>query len=174
MLSWSATPVCIRPCVLGYCPAERWICLPVSVRKQTEPGFPLGFLPVLSSIPFLFILKNSLVLVDDNHTHNMMQSPPCSKIGVVLSDVLCWIFPKHNTLYSRHKVHLFANFVDVLLYCLIVNRMHVLEYFGVTTMLLIRPQFSPITAIQLWKCFKVTIGLMVKSLSVFLPLWQVS
>jgi hypothetical protein len=28
---------------LGYCPAERCICLPVSVGMQTIPGFPLGF-----------------------------------------------------------------------------------------------------------------------------------
>ena len=39
-------------------------------------------------------------------------------------------------------------------------------------MLLIHPQFSPITAIKL--CFKVTIGFMVKSLSGFLPLRQLS
>ena len=41
-------------------------------------------------------------------------------------------------------------------------------------MLLIHPQFSPITAIKLCNYFKVTIGLRVKSLSVFLPLRQVS
>ena len=67
--------------------------------------------------------------------------------------------------------------------------MHVLEYFysvqasfslyqlgyycGVTTML-IHPQFSPITTIKLWNYFKVTIGLMVNSLSSFLPLRQLS
>uniref|UniRef100_A0A8C7RUT3 Neuregulin C-terminal domain-containing protein n=1 Tax=Oncorhynchus mykiss TaxID=8022 RepID=A0A8C7RUT3_ONCMY len=36
-------------------------------------------------------------------------------------------------------------------------------------MLLIHPQFSPITAIKLCNCFKVTTGLMVKSLRDFLP-----
>ena len=41
-------------------------------------------------------------------------------------------------------------------------------------MLLNQPQFSPITAIQLCNSFKVTIGLMVKSLSGFLPLRQLS
>ena len=41
-------------------------------------------------------------------------------------------------------------------------------------MLLIHPQFFAITAIKLCNCFKVTIGLMVKSLSGFLPLWQLS
>ena len=41
-------------------------------------------------------------------------------------------------------------------------------------MLLIHPQFSPITAIKLCNCFKVTIGIMVKSLSGFLPLRQLS
>ena len=38
--------------------------------------------------------------------------------------------------------------------------------------MLIHPQFSPITAIKLCNCFKVTIGLMVKSLRSVLPLWQ--
>ena len=39
-------------------------------------------------------------------------------------------------------------------------------------MLLIHPQLSPLTAIKLSNRFKVTIGLMVKSLSGFLPLRQ--
>jgi hypothetical protein len=42
------------------------------------------------------------------------------------------------------------------------------------TVLLIHPQCSPITAIKLSNCFKVTIVLMVKSLSSFLPLQQLS
>jgi hypothetical protein len=33
----------IWSCVLGYCPADRWSCIPVSVGKQTEQCFPLGF-----------------------------------------------------------------------------------------------------------------------------------
>jgi hypothetical protein len=41
-------------------------------------------------------------------------------------------------------------------------------------MLLIHPQFSPITATKLCNCFKITTGLMVKSLSGFLPLRQLS
>ena len=41
-------------------------------------------------------------------------------------------------------------------------------------MLLIHPQLSPITAIKLGKSFKITISLMVKSLSGFLPLLQLS
>ena len=41
-------------------------------------------------------------------------------------------------------------------------------------MLLIHPQFSAITAIKLCNCFKVIIGITVKSLSSFLPLWQLS
>ena len=40
------------------------------------------------------------------------------------------------------------------------------------SLLLIHPQFSPITAIKLFNCFKVTLGLLVKSLSGFLPLRQ--
>ena len=62
-------------------------------------------LPVLSAIPFICILKkNSLGPGDDKHTHNMMQPPPCLTIWkVVLSDLLCWICPKHNSLYSGHK-----------------------------------------------------------------------
>ena len=39
-------------------------------------------------------------------------------------------------------------------------------------MLLIQPQFSHITSIKLCNCCKVTIYLMVKSLSGFLPFWQ--
>ena len=41
-------------------------------------------------------------------------------------------------------------------------------------MLLINSQFSTITAIKLCNCFKVTIGLMVKTLSSFLPLQHLS
>ena len=41
-------------------------------------------------------------------------------------------------------------------------------------MLLIRPQFSPITTIKLCNCFEVHISLMVKFLSSFLPLQQLS
>ena len=41
-------------------------------------------------------------------------------------------------------------------------------------MLLIHPQFSPITAIKLCNSFKVTTGVMIKSLNRFLPLWQLS
>jgi hypothetical protein len=40
-------------------------------------------------------------------------------------------------------------------------------------MLLIHPKYSPITGIKLCSCFKVTIGLMAKSLSGFLPFRQV-
>ena len=74
------------------------ICLPVSVGKQTEPGLPVEFCLCLAVFSFLFILKNSLVLpdADDEHTHNMIQSPPCLKIWRV---VMYWICPKHNTLY---------------------------------------------------------------------------
>ena len=41
-------------------------------------------------------------------------------------------------------------------------------------MLLMHPLFYHITAIKRCNCFKVTIGLMVKSLSGFLPLQQLS
>jgi hypothetical protein len=37
-----------------------------------------------------------------------------------------WIFPKHNTLYSGHKVHFFTT---VLLQCPVANRIHDLQYF---------------------------------------------
>jgi hypothetical protein len=37
-------------------------------------------------------------------------------------------------------------------------------------MLLIYPQFYPITTVKPWNCFEVTIGLMLKSLGIFLPL----
>lgn len=41
-------------------------------------------------------------------------------------------------------------------------------------MLLIRPPFSPITAIELCCCFKITNGLMVTSLISFIPVLQLS
>jgi hypothetical protein len=85
---------------------------PTVCWKADWTMFSTRILPVLSSIPF-FILKNSLVLANDKYTHNMMQPPPCLKIWrVILSDVLCWICLKHNTLYSEHKVH-FCSFTSV-------------------------------------------------------------
>jgi hypothetical protein len=56
----------------------------MSVGKQTEPGFPLGN-GLFGSI--LFLLKTP------------MQPPPCLNI---FADVLCWICPKHNAMYSGH------------------------------------------------------------------------
>ena len=101
---------CIWPCILGYCLAERWICLPVSDGKQTEPGFLLGLCLCLA-LSIFFILKNSLILVDDKHTHNTMQPPLSLKIWrVVLSDVLRWICPKRIALYSWYIVNFFARF----------------------------------------------------------------
>jgi hypothetical protein len=81
----------------------------------------------------------------------------------VLNNVLYVWSKSNNTLYSGQKVYCFANLFAVLLSCLVANRM-----------LLIHPQFSPITDIKLCNCIKVTIGLMVKSLSGFLPLRQLS
>jgi hypothetical protein len=119
----------IWPCVLGYCPAERWINLPVSGGKQIKPGFHLGFCLCLTPLRFYFILKNSTVLHDYKHTHNIMQPPLCLKIWrVVLSNVLYWICPKHNNLYSEPKMYCFATFFAVLLQCPVANRMHILEY----------------------------------------------
>jgi hypothetical protein len=44
------------------------------------------------------------VLNDCKPTHNVMQPPLCLKIWkVVLSNVLYWICPKHNILYSGQK-----------------------------------------------------------------------
>ena len=65
----------------------------------------------LAPFCFFFILKNSPVLNDDKHTHNMMQPYLCLKIWrVVLCYVLYWIFPKPNTLYSGQKGNFFATF----------------------------------------------------------------
>uniref|UniRef100_A0A8K9V6H5 Si:dkey-16p21.7 n=1 Tax=Oncorhynchus mykiss TaxID=8022 RepID=A0A8K9V6H5_ONCMY len=65
----------------------------LSGEKQTEPGFPLGFCLCFTPFRFFFlILKNSPVLNDYKHTHNMMQPPLCLKIWrVVLSNVFYWI-----------------------------------------------------------------------------------
>ena len=52
------------------------------------------------------------------------------------------------------------------LFCIFVFLLsvgHLGHYCGVTTMLLIHPQFSPITAIELCSCFKITNGVMVTS-----------
>ena len=40
--------------------------------------------------------------------------------------------------------------------------------------MLLYPQFSPITAIKLCNCFKVTMGLLVEYLNGFLPLQHLS
>jgi hypothetical protein len=73
----------------------------------------------ITSIQLLYFPpKNSLVLANDKHTHNMMQPPLCLNI-VVLSDMLCLICPKQNALYSGQSL---------LLKCHVANRVHVLEY----------------------------------------------
>ena len=88
----------------------------VSGVKQTEPGFPLGFCLCLAQLHVILILKNSPVLNDYKHTHDMMQPPLYLKIWkVVLSNVLYWIFPKHNTLYSGQKVNCLATFYGIII-----------------------------------------------------------
>ena len=73
--------------------------------KANWTRFSFRILPVLISIPFIFILKNSTVLKVYKHTHNMMQPSLCFKIWrVVLRNVLYWICPKRNTLYSGQNV----------------------------------------------------------------------
>jgi hypothetical protein len=94
-------------------PAERRICLSVSVGKQIEPDFPLGLCLCLAPFCFFFVMKNSSVLKYYKHIHNMMQPPLClKKWRVVLSNVFYWICPKHNTLYSGQKVNCFATFLQ--------------------------------------------------------------
>jgi hypothetical protein len=86
--------VYIWPCGLG-CLAERWIHLLVSVRQKTD--FPLGFWLCFAPFHFFFVLKNSPVLNNYNHAHNMMQPRLCLKIWrVILSNVFYWICPKHT------------------------------------------------------------------------------
>ena len=102
---------------------------PLSGGKQTELGFPLGFCLCLAPFCLFFILKNSPVLNDYKHTHNIVQPPLCLKIcRLVLSILLDWICPKYKTLHSGQKMYCFANCFTVLLECLVANRMHVLEY----------------------------------------------
>ena len=99
------------------------------------------------------------------------------------------VCPKYNALYWRQKVHLFANVLQYYFSALLQQDacfgifvlrtdflLFTLSFMLVlwSTMLLIHPQFSPITAIKLCNCFKVTIDLVVKSLSGFLLLWQLS
>ena len=60
-------------------------------NAKSEPKFSYTILPVLSSIPFIFIpLKNSLVLADDKHTHNMREwySVTCC-VGFTSNIMLC-------------------------------------------------------------------------------------
>ena len=85
-------------CVLGYCPAERWIRLPVFGGKQTHPGFTCGVCLCLAPFHVFCILKKTPVLIEYKHIYNMMQ-PICLKIWiVVLSNVLYWICLNYNTL----------------------------------------------------------------------------
>jgi hypothetical protein len=91
--------------------------------------------------------------------------------GTQLSVVLD--FPKQNTLNSGQKVSCFATFFagftlvrcckqDILEYFYSLQAFSLFKldsFFGVTTML-IHPQLSPITAIKLCDCFKVTIDVM--------------
>ena len=100
------------------------------LESRLNQVFLLRFCLCLAVL-FLFInKKTSLVRADEKHSHKMKQPPPCLKIcSVYLNDVLCWIFPKHNTLYSGQKVNVFATCFAVLLKCFIEKRMDVLEYF---------------------------------------------
>jgi hypothetical protein len=110
--------------------------------------------------------KISLVLADDKHTHNMMQPiPPCLKIFSVdlpKTELFCiqmiklTSFPKVLQFYFSALLqtgYMFGKFHFVLQasffsFCLLGY------YCGVTAMLLIRPQFSPIGAIKLCYCHK--------------------
>ena len=72
-------------------------------------------------------------------------------------------------------MHVFKYFYSVqasFFYSVQASRLVLCSNYNVTTMLLIHPQL--ITAIKLCNGFKVTIGLMVKSLSGILPLQQLS
>jgi hypothetical protein len=83
----------------------------VSGGRQTEPGFPLGFCLCLAPFSLFFILKILPVLNNYKNTHNLMQPPLCLKIWrVVISNVLYWICPKHNTVYSGRKENSYATF----------------------------------------------------------------
>jgi hypothetical protein len=59
------------------------------------------------------------------------------------------------------------------IFCIILFT-HLGHYYGVTAMLLIHPQFSPIIAIELCSWFKIPNGLIGTSLSSFLPVLQLS
>ena len=66
--------------------------------------FASRILPVLSSIPFLCILKNSLVLAGGKHTHNMMQPTPLLEIMKSGTFVICCIgFSPNITLCIQDK-----------------------------------------------------------------------
>ena len=84
----------------------------VKTKKKTGISLPIPLFHFVLS----FKKKKKLVLADDKHTHNMMQPQPCLKIWrVILSDVLCWIFPKRKTLYLGQKVYFFATYFAVLI-----------------------------------------------------------
>ena len=76
---------------------KTWKCEFVFQWKADWTMFSSRILPVLSSIPFIFIpKKNCLVLVHDKHIHNMLYPPPCLEIlstqccvGFALNITLC-------------------------------------------------------------------------------------
>jgi hypothetical protein len=133
---------------------------PKCLLENRQPGFPLG---LCLAILLIFILKNSLVLADDNHIHNMM-TPPRFKIWrVVLGDVL--VLPQTEHLVFRTKliyiniyIYIFCHFT-LLPFCkqdaCFGIFFSVVFPFTLSIRLVlcsndnvVDPQFSPITAIK--------------------------
>ena len=142
-------------------------------------------LPVLSFIPrIFFILKNSSVLHDYKHTHNMMQPLLYLKIQRV---VLCCICPKHTFVF-RNKVIDLSHFLQyyfnallqtgccfgVFLFCTgsLVSTLYIRLVLWSNNSIVDPSSVFSYHSLQL--CFNVTIGLVVKSLRCFLPLRQLS
>uniref|UniRef100_A0A673Z347 Complement component 7a n=1 Tax=Salmo trutta TaxID=8032 RepID=A0A673Z347_SALTR len=90
-------------------------CTKTQVRNQTNhQTCSSRILPALSSIPFLCILTNSLVLEDDKHTPNIMQSPPFLKIWrVVLSDKNHLLVVKNDVELAQFQNNVLATFPTV-------------------------------------------------------------
>jgi hypothetical protein len=69
---------------------------------------------VVSFILQGFIPEKSLVLANDNHTHNMMQPPPCLKY-IESNNQECVVgFAPNNMLYSKQKVNSFWQMFSII------------------------------------------------------------
>ena len=160
-----------------------WIPLPESGVKQTEAGFPLGF--CLSFHPEKL---PSLCQCQAYPYHDAANTMPENKEPVISVMCCVWICTKHKALHLGQKVSSFAMFFSfciTLVPCCI--HMHVMEY-SVYLYSSFHNSVIIVESLQCWSILsflpsqplnsvavlKITNGLMVTSLSSFLPVLQLS